>query len=96
MDSKINKKIGKLLTNADALPIPFPATLLPLPDPPKSIYSVLGLDETYDLTHWKSLPADVKEDEVKRMHAFFFDNTDELSKFAGSKEYFMPNFFHAF
>ena len=27
MDSKINKKVRKLLENVDALPIPFPATL---------------------------------------------------------------------
>ena len=80
MDSKINKKVRKLLENVDALPIPFPATLpeqidkctlsindlhkLPMPGPFKRTHIGLKLDEPVDLTHWKSLPADVKEDEV--------------------------------
>ena len=112
IDNKINKKVRKLLTNVDTLPIPFPVTLpeqinrctlsikdlhkLPIPGPPKRALVGLELDEPVDLAHWKSLPADVKEDELERMHAFFFQNTAEFSRFPGSKEYFMPNPFHAF
>ena len=42
------------------------------------------------------MPADDKEDEVKRMHAFFFENTDELSSFPGTIGSFMPDSFNTF
>ena len=42
------------------------------------------------------MPADDKEDEVKRMHAFFFENTAELSSFPGTIGPFMPNPFKTF
>ena len=62
-----------------------------MPGPPKRTHIGHVFEEPVDLAHWKNLPADVKEDEVMRMHAFFFQNTAEFSKFPGIKECFMPN-----
>ena len=42
------------------------------------------------------MPADDKEDEVKRMHAFFFENTAELSSFPSIIGSFMPDPFNTF
>ena len=63
---------------------------LPKPEPLKMNHLGLKYEVSQDLAHWRSVPADVKEDEVKRTHAFLFENTAELSKFTGSKEPFMP------
>ena len=40
-----------------------------------------------DLAHWKSVPNDIKEHEVERMHSFLFNKTED---FELKSEDFLP------
>ena len=93
MDNKVNKKIRKILdrdvpkyelTLADRMK--HSNSQLPQPN-----YTVRPMGSQVhipnDLAHWKSLPSDVKDNEVERMHSFLFSTT---SKFESEKETFMP------
>ena len=90
MDNKVNKAIRKILERD------VPQYELTLADRIKNSNHILPQPGNYtvrpmgpqgrvpfDLAHWKSLPTDVKQHEVERMHSFLFNTTEE---FIGERE----------
>ena len=59
---------------------------------PKPKHAVRPLGEQdkdpRDFAHWKSVPQDIKEHEVKRMHSFLFNKTED---FELKNEEYLPN-----
>ena len=85
MDSKVNASIRKILENQ----FPVESQMLKektkdndyrLPRPLFHDICPIGPrpEDTDDHAHWKSIPAEVKKDEVKRMHSFFFSTTKDF------------------
>ena len=85
MDSKVNKAIRKILERD----VPkYELTLADriknsdhqLPQPGNHTVRPIGPQDQVpnDLAHWRSLPTDVKEHEVERMHSFLFNTTGEF------------------
>ena len=84
MDSKVNSSTRKILEQLYLKPehslkekirnvdyrLPRPRFHKIRPIGPKSY-------DTADLAYWKRIPAEVKKDEFKRMHSFFFGTTSE-------------------
>ena len=93
MDNKLNRRIRKILDKD------VPIYELTLPEKvknsakrlPKPKFDVrpMGRQENdpNDLAHWKSVPNDYKEHEVKRMHSFLFKTTED---FELKSENFLP------
>ena len=93
MDTKLNRRIRKILDKD------VPLYELTLPEKVKNSAKVLpkpkfdvrpmGLQEKdpNDLAHWKSVPNDFKKHEVKRMHSFLFNKTEN---FELKSETFLP------
>ena len=93
MDSKLNCSIRKILDKD----VPFYELTLPekvknnekqLPKPMHELRPLGPQNEDpKDLSHWKSLPRDVKKHEVKRMRSFLFGKT---KKYELKSENFLP------
>ena len=84
MDRKVNRSIRKILEKD----VPFYELTLPekvknnkrrLPQPNFEV-RLKGpqIKDSVDLTHWKTLPTEVKENEVERMHSFLFNTTKDF------------------
>ena len=84
IDQKVNRSLRKILDKN----VPFYELTLPekvkhnarqLPRPTIGA-KLKGLQskEPIDLTHWKSIPTEDKEHEVKRMHSFLFNTTKDF------------------
>ena len=94
MDRKLNKRIRRILDRD------VPQYELTLPEMvqnaakalPKPKHAVRPLGEQdkdpRDFAHWKSVPQDIKEHEVKRMHSFLFNKTED---FELKNEEYLPN-----
>ena len=87
MDSKVNASIRKILENQ------FPMESQTLKEKTKDndyrlarpfFHRICPIgpqsEDTDDLAYWKSIPAEVKKDEVKRMHSFFFNTTKDFER----------------
>lgn len=96
MDQKVNRSIRKILDKD----VPFYELTLPekvknsdrqLPRPGFDVKPIgLQKEDPKEFARWKSLPNDVKEHEVKRMHCFLFDTMEE---FELKSENFLPGKF---
>ena len=94
MDSKVNASTQKILENkfpkeTQTLKEQLKDNDYNLPRPKFHKIRPLGprSQDTDDLAYWKRIPAEVKKDEVKRMHSFFFNS---MNKFESANENIKP------
>ena len=93
MDRKLNKRIRKILDKDVplyelTLPEKVQNTAKVLPKPKHAVRPLGEQDkDSGDFAHWKSVPHDIKEHEVKRMHSFLFNKTED---FEHKNEEYLP------
>ena len=94
MDRKLNKRIRRILDKDVpqyelTLPEMVQNTAKALPKPKHAVRPLGEQDkDPRDFAHWKSVPQDIKEHEVKRMHSFLFNKTED---FELKNEEYLPN-----
>ena len=84
LDQKINEKLRNYLSNEGAkyspcLPetaaLKYTGRRLPVP---KALSESTGQLITNDWLHWKTLPTELKEEDVKRMHSFLLLKPEDI------------------